>query len=122
MKTPKPNDPPNLAVIDLALWIIRNGYPTKYTCHAIEAAVLAVEFGVTLSRAAAPGFRLTDCQMLRMHLYRKQYTMFAVNLIDDISWWNSSQPFKERRIAALKAFRKACIAAGKTKTTERIAT
>ena len=99
MKVVKWNAPPSLAVIDEAIEFIRSGY-TVYTCIALQRAVERCE------RTAHPSGR--------DWLYRSQYRrcVWGPNSHRPVWWDCRFAYYKNERIAALQAFRQACIDAG----------
>lgn len=94
------NAPPNLAVIDAAIELVRSKV-TLFTCWALVRASHEVE----------PRARRS---VLRRNLYLAQYRECVLGPEDKRpKWWNSIHPYKRDRIAALKKFRQACIDAAK---------
>lgn len=108
------NAPPSLAVIDRAIEIIKAGEPTHFSCHALEAAVLEVEFGVRwYGPSHWSGAVFAQRMQERTWLYRKQYRRCVRFSPGSALWWDSASRYKKERIAALKAFKQACIDAAK---------
>lgn len=96
---------PDLAVIDAAIQCTENGY-TEFTCFAISRSLLALhgehDYLNWLSK------------------YRSQYRAFCMAnalQLHTARWWDKSHTTgrKKWRIAALKAFRQACIDAHESK-------
>jgi hypothetical protein len=87
---------PSLNVIDKAIQKIKKSEWT-FTC-------IALEFSVS-----------SNASVETLNLYSDQWKAFVLsqNRGRKPIWWNSSFPYKEARIAALKGFRKACIDAAK---------
>ncbi len=105
------NDPPNLAVIDRAIERIKTGANT-YSCLALEEAVLEIEFPCAAKNV--PAWRRPDKEALRIGQYVGQYYQHVHRTETYPQWWNhSTNQYRAERIAALKSFRKACIAAAK---------
>lgn len=90
-------DAPDLRVINLAIKLIASG-KQHYTCLALIDAARHYNSPVE-------------------NLYSNQYRRFVFNDDNDCDWppiwWNSISQHKTERIQALKAFKQACINAGK---------
>lgn len=101
------NDPPNLAVIDHAIELVRSEV-MPFTCCALSGAAADMDWGPALSM-----WEINE----RRRLYTNQYRKCIWGPEDKRpEWWNSIRPYKRERIAALKKFRKACIDAAKKGT------
>ncbi len=92
---------PDLRVIDLAIERIASDV-NHFSCFALAMAENSRCEGI------AP-------EANRDNLYVAQYTTFIYkrNGGNFPGWWNSGNTCKEQRIEALKAFRRACVKAGK---------
>jgi len=92
--------PPDLRVIDNAILRIQRE-SDRYTCVALIHAVGHV-------------LRMTNCyERLEVeNLYIRQYRHYVTHL-GFPKWWGQRRRNKKQRIAALEAFKQACIDAGR---------
>lgn len=94
--------PPNLAVIDRAIALVEIGR-NAFTCYALQCAVHDVEGRPWISE--------------RSTLYCRQWREFNCHRNGGRfpKWWNKaySPRRKASRVAALRAFKQACIEAAK---------
>lgn len=98
--TPQALDAPILSIIDEAIQLIETG-EEKYTCHALDQAVYS-QLG---------HWSLLDTLT---HIYKDQYRRSTYKTYKGLPmWWNNSLPYREERIQGLKAFKQACIKAGR---------
>lgn len=111
---PSLDAPPNLNVIDKAIRFIETG-KTRFTCIALQLAAAEIECGVKAGNL----WDIPLDVLRRSSAYRDQYAQLIISKWPDTKaprWWNSPDHYTKARIAALKKFRKACIAAGKQHT------
>lgn len=92
---------PRIEVIDAAIKIIENGQEV-FSCLALRAAV----------RSASQGLPPGEAFDIRSR-YCRQYALSCQSNGALPWWWNSQEPLRLPRIAALKNFRQLCLDAAK---------
>lgn len=115
---------PNLKVIDRAISIIQDGENrlfawdrrrSKYSCLAIEGAGNFIHGKIKVWGGSMRVGTYSSPRGEAIQQYKTQYEKFvrSQNGGKLPRWWNNVNYSREHRINALKAFKQACIDAGK---------